>query len=241
MKRQIVIFSGFNRCQFNPQPKLGEKHRVLTEEWIAWRFYIWRKYTWNSILNQSYTQWKYCLLCDSEARKLTDKYFGNIKDKRFYILYYQTPEEKQLMEKIAAGSDEIVNVRCDSDDCYHKQAISELVETIKTNPSEFYQFVGGYGYEYKKEGFGELFYYNPKHKSGPFFAHCYTRYNWLKQGTIQEPQHKSIRSRRPIVIDKRLILVGLHENTSTTMGMGCFRGRIEGQQRINTLLQFGIK
>ena len=54
MKRQIVIFSGFNRAMF-PHVGYNENglHHSLTEEWIKPRADIWKKFTWQSILNLS--------------------------------------------------------------------------------------------------------------------------------------------------------------------------------------------
>jgi hypothetical protein len=243
MNRQIVVWSGFNRALFGPLQKEGETHPVLTPEWINRRFNLWKKYTWKSILNQNFGGWIYCILLHQETRRLTDRLFGKISDKRLRLLYYETQQEQKEMEKIARGNDEIVTVRCDSDDMYHPMALHDLNLALNRDRNKnWFQWIQGYGYQYPRgSGVGRLCIYKPKHKSGPFFAHRYKSIKeWLGKGTIHEGQHKQVRNNDPVQMQPNRILVGIHDNSSTRLRMSCFRKDVREPQKTHILNQWKI-
>jgi hypothetical protein len=145
------------------------------------------------------------------------------------------------MKQIANGMEEVINVRIDSDDMYHPEAIGELAGALSTSRNNWFQWQNGYGYRYKEASHGSLKEYKPKHKSGPFFAHRYKKNDWLAKKIIMECQHQTVASKNPCVLSDGKVLVGIHENTSsTTINTGCFRRTIKDQRKRSILKEFGL-
>lgn len=237
-KRKIVIFTGFNRAKF---PKLGREavnHKTLTEEWIRYRFNIWKQYTWQSILNQDFYDWVYCFCCDPASQEFVDRYFGQIKDKRFFVTYSETKRARQLMKVLASGNDEMVNVRIDSDDMYHPRAIGELNYALDDYGNDWFQWSKGFAFQYDNPN-GKLKQYHPGHGSGPFFAHRYRTSDWLSTGIIKECQHQWVRKNNPVKLSNGRIIVGIHGgNTGTFWRTGCFKREIKGERKHQILKEF---
>jgi len=238
-KRRIIVFTGFNRAKFS-QMQVGDGHRTNTEEWIQYRFNIWKKYTWQSILNQTYWKWDYCLCCDPATRSIVDHYFGKIKDKRFHIMYEETDHERMIMNMLAQRCTQIVNVRLDSDDMYHPDAIQELTYALDNEAYDWFQWQHGFGYEYC-DGIGVLKKYRPGHKSGPFFARRFNKGEWLKGTLRMGCQHQLVKKKNPMILSNGKILVGLHGiNTSTSLRAKCFKGQIRGPRKTEVLREFKL-
>lgn len=240
MKRQIVIFTGFNRAYFK---QAGEKDGVpscLTEDWIQKRSQIWFNYTWQSILNQTYKDWVYCLCCNPGAKAITDKYFGKIKDKRFFLVYSETSQEEKIKEIIAQGKDEIINVRIDSDDMYHPKAIEELDNSLNTYYYEWFLWQEGFGYQYHTD---RLRRYRPGHGSGPFFAHRYRNVKLWLPSVIKECQHQTVVKKHGVfIMPKDRIIVGINPGNTTTRWLAsCFKKVINDPQKDKILREFYLK
>lgn len=232
---KIVIFTGFNRAHFKHVEGVPT---CLTESWIKSRYDLWYKWTWQSIRRQKYTDWIYCMCCDVASKEITDKYFGQIRDKRFRLCYSETDQERMIMRNIAKNEDYIVNVRIDSDDMYHPKAILELSIKCRNSNKEWYQWQTGYGLRYSDLKMKQ---YIPGHKSGPFFAHKYPVKKWIEKGIIKECQHGKVKDFKPLIMPKDRIIVGIGEdNTSTGIRSSCFKKPIEGITKKNILRHWGI-
>jgi hypothetical protein len=155
-------------------------------------------------------------------------------------MYYKTPGEFKVMQKIAVGNKEIVNVRIDSDDMYHRNAISELNTALNNNVNDWFQWIIGYGYQLENPN-GRMKVFMPKHKSTPFFAHRHSVGDWLSNKTIIEPQHRQVISKQPVIMLINRILVGVHSrNSSTAWLKSYFKNEISGKNKINILREFGV-
>ncbi|HUX57136.1 MAG TPA: hypothetical protein VMV77_09185 [Bacteroidales bacterium] len=239
--RKIVIYSGFNRVMFEKTGTENGIHKALTAKWIEKRAIIWKEYTWKSILNQTYKKWVYCLCCHKDARNITDKYFGDITDKRFFLVYSDIPQEHRIMKTLSSGYTEMINVRIDSDDMYHQDAISELSEALNDESQDWFLWQNGYCYQYNNPNH-RMKIYRPGHGSGPFYAKRYKTAKWMKQKTIAiRCQHQNVIKNNPKILSDNKILVGITEsNTSTLFRNGCFRRKIIEPEKTTVLKGFGI-
>ena len=216
-------------------------HKTLTEEWISYRFDIWYKYTWQSILNQSYWKWIYCVCCDPDAKSITDRYFDTINDERLFVMYSGTAQAKNKMKIIARKKDEIINVRLDSDDMYHPHALEELSYAINDDRFNWWQWRNGYGYQYDVPN-AVLKIYKPGHGSGPFFAHRNTKKDWIAKGRVRECQHQTVKKYKPQRLSDGRVLVGIHGrgNTGTGFGNNCFKSKVVGEEKLKVLREFKL-
>lgn len=241
IKRQIVIYSGFNRAMFNSVGFNKEGiHNSLTTEWINPRAEVWKRFTWRSILNQTYGEWVYCLCCHKDAKDITDQVFEDITDERFFLVYSDTPEEKELMNKLVVGNEQMVNVRIDSDDCYHRDAIAELSGALYDKKHDWFLWRNGFCYQYNEHGHRMKEYRAP---SGPFFAKRYTTKEWLKQDEIKIfCQHRNVlKLHDPKILSDGMVLVGITGfNSSTLFKMSCFKSKVMEPRKSNILKEFGI-
>ena len=238
LKRQITVWTGFNKNKFRDNPD-APIHKTLTDAWISYRYDIWKNFTWKSILNQTHKDWVYCLSCDIKGKEITDKYFKQIKDKRFFLTYGDTKQERSVMRKISNDKDEMINVRIDSDDMYHPKAFSELIENIDYE-HDWYLWLKGYGYQYFNGRM--LKHYKPGH-SGPFFAHRYkNKQEWLNRKGFKEGQHQNVIKKNPKILSSGKVIVGIHTdgNSSTQWLNKCFKETICGRQRQRILKDFGL-
>lgn len=240
VRRKIVIYSGFNRVMF---PHVGYNsngvHNVLTEDWIRKRYDIWVNHTWKSIKNQAYKDWVYCLCCNPDAKDITDRYFAGIKDKRFFLVYSDTDQELGIMRRLSKNTDEMINVRIDSDDMYHKFAIKELSMALNNSSDNWFLWRNGYAYQYiAPHGMKR---YNAN--SGPFFACRYQTKKWLKQGSIKIVcQHRDVaKLHKPKILNDNMIMVGItNTNSSTLFKLKCFKSKVLDSEKTRILEGFGI-
>ena len=231
--KQIIVYTPFNR---NIIGRYHKDKQPLEDGWVRYRFGIWQKYTLQSILKQSYKNWKYFVLCNFKTKKTIDSLFSKIQDKRIFIVYHKTDEEQKIMNKVSKDCDEMVNVRLDSDDMYHPSALKDLNNAINKFDAEWYQWENGYGYRYDNSPMsGELSVYHAH--SGPFFAHKYKTKDWLSLKTISEPQHQTIAKRGAVKLNDKRVLVGIHgNNTSTRLTISCFRKKITSLEEKKKIL-----
>jgi len=234
MKRQFVVWTGFNKNRFGK--KEGKVHKSLTEQWIFDRINIWRNHTWQSILRQKYKDWVYFMCCDLAAKDITDIGFAQIKDSRFHVVY--PGKCHNLMTKISSGYDEMVNVRIDSDDMYHPNALRELSKNIESD-YDWYVWKNGYAYQY--DFARELRQYEPK-RTGPFFAHRYKDVSeWVANDVFNEGQHHRVSKKKHKVLSGGSIIVGIHgQNSTTAWSTGCFKRIIAGWEKVEVLKGFGL-
>jgi hypothetical protein len=244
VKRQIVIFSGFNRAIFELAGETGGVPNCLTEDWISKRANIWKNFTWKSIQNQTCKKWVYCLCCHVKSKELIEKYFSDITDERFHIAYMGTKQEKRVMAKMASGMQQMVNVRIDSDDMYSPDAIRIYNDAIvRDRTQDWFMFRRGYAYQYEERN-KRMKYYSPGHGSTPFFAKRYSVGEWLKQGeiAIKCQHHKVKKLHKPKMLPDGHVLVGIQgTNTTTKFKHPCFsKDYVKGNQKLQVLERFGI-
>ncbi len=241
MERQIVVYSGFNRAMFSHVGTVNGIHKSLTSGWIIPRAEIWKKYTWKSILNQTYKDWEYCLCCHPSAKIITDTCFKDIKDDRFHLVYSETVQERCVIQMLSSGNDQMINVRIDSDDMYHPEAIAELDDALNDESQDWFIWQNGYCYQYNNPKH-RMKVYHPGHGSGPFFAKRYKTADWLKQDIIAiRCQHQKVIKNNPKILSDNKILVGITgNNTSTLFKASCFRRKIVEPEKTKVLKGFMI-
>ena len=240
-ENQIIFYCGFN-CAKHLKDKKSGPHFTLKEEWVAERFRIWRDYCWHSIVNQTYKDWIFCLRCDLRSKPLIKKYFRAIKNEKLFVVYEDSTQEERLIERFYNGSKNITNVRIDSDDMYHPDALQNLVDAIKRTGEKWYLFKKGYGCVYSQMcQSGSMKVYNPP-LSGPFYARMLPRDEWKKDGIKIKIQHHHVCKKDPVKLKDGMVMVGIHPgNTSTRFGMKrTFRSKLTEEEMKVVLREFKL-
>lgn len=164
MTRKLVFWTAFNSYQsvrcLRDKPA-GTIHPVQTLKWTVRRAELWRKFTLNSLLNQSHEDFLYVVLLDPALRNLTDAALPSQPDKRGGRVIYAYKDEPVLQR--LWEFDEIVFALIDNDDMYAKDAGALMMNC----PAEWMYFKRGYAFDLTSR---RLWGYDTI-GSGPFFAH----------------------------------------------------------------------
>ena len=187
MTSKLVFWTAFNSYQsekwLRDKPK-GTIHPVQTLEWTARRADIWRRFTLNSLLNQSHEDWIYIVLLDPDLKHLTEQALPKHPDHtgrdRVWYCYNDAPILRRLKE-----FDEIVFALIDNDDMYARDAGKLMMEC----PAEWTYFRHGYAYDVQTR---RLWAYDTI-GSGPFFAHRMDpkAIKWFDRSK-RHPTHKAV-------------------------------------------------
>ncbi len=213
MTRKLVFWTAFNSYQSSRclrDKPAGTIHPVQTPEWTARRAELWRKFTLNSLFNQSVSDFLYVVLLDPALRHLTAPVLPRRPDKQGRVLYcYQDDPVLRILR----GFDEIVFALIDNDDMYARDAGAMMMAC----PAEWMYFKRGYAFDLATR---QLWGYDTI-GSGPFFAHR------LDPQTIRSfdrakrhPTHKAVVDLNPAQLPAGQFCVVLHDaNTSSSQRM----------------------
>lgn len=234
-----LFYTSFNRAMFHNLRDGDNLHPSLRRPWIYYRFRLWRKYVWSSILRQTDRDWMYVVCCHGDARKITQPLFSSIKDSRLVVTHSLL--EEQAFIKSVKG-DEVYLIRLDSDDMYHPFTLAEL---RKAPVHEWYYWQNGYIYIMRPDTVvsenGKMWLYDCI-KCGPFFAHRYTPRNWRKKTGITEPSHGKILQHNPYRMPDGRFVVGINDhNTSTRIRSRNTGEKLFGDRKWKILEEFGIR
>lgn len=108
---------------------VASKHfsiKTRTRDWVKKRLELFKKYTMQSLLNQSNLDFKILLLCGTEHKSLTEHYPLHKKVKKVY--------DFGRVELERAGTDLVSITRVDSDDMLHQDAMKEVAWETGPNP-----------------------------------------------------------------------------------------------------------
>lgn len=234
---KILFWTPYNRARFKECHKDKSKpHPALTEKWIVPRFKIWKETCLMSILNQSYENFKYYFCCDPLTKDIIDPLFSEIKDPRVILQYSGTDEARKRIHDIGSSGEQIISIRLDSDDMYHKDAVSELITEGRVQ--QWFAWVEGYGFNYKTR---KLYHYKC-HNIGPFFAHRYIYPNeFKKKPMVTEIAHDLIKQKNPKILSVGKFIVGITGmNTTSRERSKLFYEEILGNEKSQILKDYGL-
>jgi len=221
MNKKIIFITSFNTSPFIKAS--------TTKEWNDYRFNFWLKWTYPSIMNQSYADVEYWLFCNDMLKEITEDYRGRIDDARCKIVY-----RGEMYKEIAKlkSYDYYVMPRIDSDDLYHKDLAQFLFDREIPKNKVFYHFTHGYAYDVNSK---KLFYWGQG--SSPFYAFIFdktfpqTKFFWFID-------HTNIRKFSDNIVKTRMFCVMIHDkNTTTNLSKG-YVGKQEINKKIEILKDF---
>ena len=154
------------------------------DNWLKYRLEIFKKYTLQSILHQDVDNlalWiRYNIHFKAEVQELNN-YLKTLQLPCFFTYYkdgvdYETDE---LFDYVK-DSDLVIETRIDSDDMYHKTAMSEI-QSFDIDENQIYTFQDGYLY---RESTNQL--YNYKGSCAPFYTCVYPTSAFIDRALKQE-------------------------------------------------------
>lgn len=211
MTTKLVFWTAFNSYQ--SEKCLRDKppdaiHPVRTKEWTKRRAELWRRFTLNSLLHQTWADFLYVVLLDPALRHLTEPEWPEPRDPRILYCYEDGQGLSRLQE-----CDEIVFALVDADDMYSRAA-GQLMMNCR---SEWMAFTKGYAYDAPTRRFWKY----DTIGTGPFFAHRMdprTMKNFDRDK--RHPTHKAVAGLRPAILPEGNFCVLLHDiNTSSNVQM----------------------
>ncbi len=140
------------------------------KDWLKYRIEIFKKYTLQSLLNQTnrnFVLWiRYCWDFYKEVQELNE-YLKTTGIKCFFT-YFDTVNDKMIdeMNEYVKDVDLVLETRIDSDDMYHCSVVDEI-QTQILKEKQIFTFLHGYIYQ---ESTKQLWYYND---AIPFYTCVY--------------------------------------------------------------------
>ena len=122
------------------RPSRDKYKLALSEDWVKYRIGIFKEFTLPSLLNQTFQDFHIFLICGKKYRHITEKEKWN---KRITLCYgagngelittaagYGKPD-LQIEEFAKFGSSHIAVTRLDSDDLFHRKAMSNMRDAVE--------------------------------------------------------------------------------------------------------------
>lgn len=215
MKSFVVFFTDFNTRQDTHLGPKGPKHPAVSGTWLTKRFLLWKETCWKSIQRQTSPNWMYVMRCHSDAKRITDSLFSEIRDNRFILSYIYTGQEIIIIDRLSKLAESLYMVRIDSDDMYHEDVAAELYREKRNNL--WFYWKRGYALNYVNK---DLYAYDVRH-CGPFFAHKYLDLKAFSlKKSLSEMNHSQIKKKCPVKMQDGKFIVGLTDmNTTTRIGL----------------------
>jgi hypothetical protein len=190
---------------------------VLDKDWLKYRIEIFKKYTLQSLLNQTnqnFVLWiRYCWDFYEEVQKLNE-YLKTTGLKCFFS-YFDSVNDRQIEElnEYVKDSDLVLETRIDSDDMYH----SSVVDEIQKKEIKEYQiliYLDGYLYQ---ESTKKLWYYEG---ASPFYTCVYPSNVYIDKDKKKEyypflPVIQNYPNLDLQVLSKNKFIVVVHEKNYT--------------------------
>lgn len=188
----------------------------LDPDWLEYRLEIFKKYTVESLLNQdvkNFALWvRYAPDFFEEAKEF-NKYLKTLPFPVFFTTFkhgvdYQTEELYDYVKDV----DVVIETRIDSDDMYHKTALSEIQEQ-NFDETDIFIFQDAYVY---REDTKQLYHY--KGSCAPFYTCVYPREVFIDQKKKKElypwiPDVSKSTRKKLLSDDKYLVIA--HQKNST--------------------------
>lgn len=130
MKTQFIV-----HCWLDAERILGVSQkdfaiRLRTENWVKNRIRIFKDFTLQSLLNQSFDDFRIFLFCGKRFRHITENFnFGTDRVEQMYDY------GKHAYQKIEA--DKVSIMRIDSDDLFHQSMMEQIYELVSNNNKYF--------------------------------------------------------------------------------------------------------
>ena len=130
MKTQFII-----HCWLDAEKILGVSRKpfaikLRSGAWVKQRIQIFRNYTLQSLLNQSFDDFRIFLFCGKRFRHITENFdFGTDRVERMYDY------GRRAYQKIEA--DHVSIMRIDSDDLFHR-SMMEQIRNLVSNKHQFF-------------------------------------------------------------------------------------------------------
>jgi len=235
--RKVIYTTGFKA----PVKKFGFEKATA---WTNYRYDYWRRYTLNSILNQTNSNWEYWLIVTDDTIKILgeDKLDNIAEDKRIKLVHRNN--QIDAFKEARGNYDFYMVLRLDSDDMYHKDVTDEII-SVEVSDSEglyrYVQYLEGYVYKPRNKKLKEWW---RKHMTPPFFAMIYPKEVWDSKinnsdGELFDGGHEQVKLHRRKFLSNGKFCVGVHDlNMVTTIGK---RKEItdEGEKKL-ILKDFGV-
>lgn len=215
--RKVIYTTGFKA----PVKKLGLEKAT---EWINYRYDYWCRYTRNSILNQTNTNWEYWLIVTDDSVKILGEERTNqvLEDDRMKIVYRN--DQLSAFKNAQGDYDYYMVLRLDSDDMYRKDVTDEMMSVEVSDSDGLYRYVQyTHGYVYKPRN-KKLKEWWRQHMTPPFFAMIYPKEIWDSKiknmdGELFDGGHEQVRVHKRKLLGKGKFCVGVHDlNMVTTLG-----------------------
>lgn len=163
------ILTRFN-IKFDGIAGFDKNHQFAqTEAWLENRFYLFEKYCFPSIMNQTCKNFIWFVLFSSDT---PERYIQKIKSYElqfplFKPLFLETGDydtiKKASNEAIALYLNDyqyIITSRIDNDDSFHKEMVQEVQKLFNYQKDTFLSFTYGLQYEIKKKVLARMLYMN---------------------------------------------------------------------------------
>lgn len=222
--RKLIFFSMFNTW--------GDRERVGSPAWTAYRFRFWQAHTLPSILGQADVSFEYWMLCADDLRHLTDPLFAEVDDPRVRVLTIDACTERLRALGADPSIGEVRMVRIDSDDLYDPSVGRRVLEATARKP--YLQLNRGYALSLASR---RLFHWDVR--SSPFHVRVYSPEELRTLERWSTPDHSTVR-RQASELSGRWFMVLEHEqNTSTRLER--FAGaEVTGAERARVLATYGV-
>jgi len=235
--RKVIYTTGFKA----PVQKLGLEKATA---WINYRYDYWCRYTRNSILNQTNSNWEYWLIVNEDTLAILgeDRVNEITEDDRMKIV--NRNNQIEAFKKAQGDYDFYMVLRLDSDDMYRKDVTDEMMNVDVFDEGELYRYVQyTHGYIYKPRN-KKLKKWWRKHMTPPFFAMIYPKDVWNNKivnsdGGLFDGGHEQVRNHKRKLLDEGKFCVGVHDlNMVTTIGKR--EEIIDEEEKKAILSSFGI-
>lgn len=214
--KKVIYTTGFKAKALSEKKGLD-----VAKAWVDYRFRFWRRYTLNSLLNQTNPSWESWFIVDDVSYELLNGRFDTIQDDRVKIVFRNN---QAAAGKDAGDYDYYVVFRLDSDDMYRSDVTDEMMNIMVVDDEglyEYMQYTHGYIYKPRTKQLKEWW---RKHMSPPFFARIYTNNEWsqmVDSGKLElfDGGHEQVRLHKRKLLEAGRFCVGIHDlNMVTTIG-----------------------
>lgn len=181
-KVQFVVVSWLDAEQILGVSKKNFAIKLRSANWVERRAKIFKAFTLQSLLNQSFDNFRIWLYCGQRHKAITSQFdFGD----RVEVIYDYGKSRIEELE-----SPYLSLTRIDSDDCFHREAMAEVSKKI--NPTN----------QQTTMGFRDLIQWNILHNFisdiriivSPFTTHCWPKHQYKNFNRVKKFQFGSYRN-----------------------------------------------
>lgn len=235
--RKVIYTTGFKA----PVKKLGLKKAT---DWVNYRYDYWCRYTKNSILNQTNSNWEYWFIVTNDSIEILgeERLSQILEDDRIKIV--RRDDQLSAFKNVQGNYDYYMVLRLDSDDMYHKDVTNEMMSVAVSDDEGLYRYIQyTHGYVYKPRN-KKLKEWWRDHMTPPFFAMIYPKSVWDDKienmdGELFDGGHEQVKLHRRNLLAAGKFCVGVHDlNMVTTIGKR--KEIVDEEEKIKILSNFGV-